>query len=522
MKLFKSISAYVLALFMIVVCSVGCSAVKKFPQTANDITVKFWDSGVGSEFLKKTVEQFQIKYPEYRVWTDISSNRKDIVNDFGQGEEIDGVDVWMFPVDSISSKTLAAYAEPLNDILGKTYGDESKTIGEKYEPAVLEALQWPDGNYYSLSYSGGWYGIVYNETIIDGENYRLPRTTQELEELTIELAADPALKNMRPYIHYAEGGYWNFVYNVWQAQYDGMDYYTNTFMPLDGGESDPAPSKNVLTKQDGRYQAIQALERILKPAYVYSGSNSLAFTDAQTLFIKDRAVMMVNGSWMLNEMQSVEGATTSFKIMKNPVISAIIDKCPTITGENGGTADEELCALIDAVDAASSSAAVPLTGNGYSVSLEDAARVYEARNIMSNNFDAHGIIIPTYSSAKEGAKLFIEYFYSDENLKNYWDTTQLPLPVTYSNGEGPDMTGWTEWSIQQQEYAKTAIPMYLIQRTASPVFTAGGADPYADVNIVSKFTSENANDRLTAAEAWDSIISIFNKNWENYLTNAQL
>ena len=141
---------------------------------------------------------------------------------------------------------------------------------------------------------------------------------------------------------------------------------------------------------------------------------------------------------------------------------------------------------------------------------------------MKNNFDVHGIMIPTYSTAKEGAKLFVKYFYSDENLKNYWETTKLPLPVHYSNGEGPNMEGWDEWSIQQQEYAKKSIPLYLVQRTASPIFTAGGADPYADVNIVSKFTSNNPNDRLDVGGVWDLIAGTLNREWENYKTNAQL
>lgn len=521
MKFLKKSVVCFLALLTITACLTGCIGKKPTPQTQHDITVKFWNSGINSEFLTKTIEGFQKAYPEYRVWPEISSNRKDIVNDFGKGEEIDGVDVWMYPTDSLSSKTIAEYVEPLNDILTEKYKDESITIGAKFEPIVLENLKRTDGNYYSLSYSGGCYGIVYNEDIMKEGNYPLPRTSTELEYLTIDLARDLESKGISPFIHFTEGGYWNMIYSVWQAQYDGLDYYQNTFMPLDGGESDPAPSKNVLLKKDGRYKAIEALGRILKPSYVYNGSNSTSFTDAQTLYIQNKAVMMVNGSWMLNEMKTT-ATNKNFKIMKTPVISSIVEQCDSIKGENGGSAEDELCALIDAVDSVSSAEDVPLSGAGYSVEKEDAERIYVARNIMKNNFDVHGIMIPTYSTAKEGAKLFVKYFYSDENLKNYWETTKLPLPVHYSNGEGPNMEGWDEWSIQQQKYAKTSIPLYLVQRTASPIFTAGGADPYADVNIVSKFTSNNPNDRLDVGGVWDLIAGTLNREWENYKTNAQL
>ena len=58
---------------------------EEHPQTANDITVRYWNSGIGVEYLDKTVENFQKAYPQYRVWLDTSSNRRDIVNDFGNG-----------------------------------------------------------------------------------------------------------------------------------------------------------------------------------------------------------------------------------------------------------------------------------------------------------------------------------------------------------------------------------------------------------------------------------------------------
>ncbi len=523
MKIIKKTLYFVLVAALSAVCFCGCMKEEEHPQTANDITVRYWNSGIGVEYLDKTVENFQKAYPQYRVWLDTSSNRRDIVNDFGMGAEIDTVDLWMFPVDSLSYKTLQEYAEPLNPILEQCYGNERSTITGKYETNVLDALQWPDGNYYTLSYSGGWYGIVYNTDVIDGVKYKLPRTTQELEYLVIDLANDSSLSNMSPFIHYNEVGYWEMIYTAWQAQYDGMEYYTNTFMPLDGGESDPAPSKTILTKQDGRRKALEALDRILAPNYMYRGSNSLVFTDAQTLFINNAAVMMVNGSWMLNEMRNVSGAKDKFLMMKTPVISSIVEQCPSLDGaESGGDPDAELCALIDAVDQAATAAEVPLEGSGYKVTESDRNRVFEARNIMGNNFDAHGFLIPSYSNAKEGAKEFIKYFYSDENLKNYWDTTQLPLPVHYDNGQGPDMTGWDEWSIQQQQLSATSVPLYTIQRTASPVFTAGGANPYADINVVSRFTADSGTDRKSWDLVWDEIVAEHNRKWESYLTNAQL
>lgn len=525
MKGFKK-TVILLTTVMVMFVSIGLTGCKldEFPDTENDVVLKFWRSGVGDSFISKTIENFQKEYPQYKVYLDSSTNRKDITRDFGESD-IDKVDIWMFPVDSLSSTTLKTYAEPFNDILESKYKDENATVYEKYEKSSIDALKWPDGNYYSLSYSGGWYGIVYNESMIGGDTgYTLPRTTEELEYLTIDLYNDNNLTNVAPYIHFVDEGYWKVIYNVWQAQYDGLDYYTNTFYPLGGyvdanaTTAEKNNAKTILTKQDGRYKAIEALERILKPQYVVNGSNTKTFTEAQTLFLEGKSVMMANGSWLFNEMRNTDTTGKSFKMMKNPVVSSIIERDDITTIDD----DEELRALIDAVDAVTKAEDVPLTGVGYDVSRDDANKIYAARNIMSNNFDAHGIIIPTYSNAKTAAKEFIKYFYSDENLKVYWDTTQLPLPVHYSNGNGPDMTGWDEWSVRQQTFATTATPLYTIQRTASPIFTAGSARPYANINVVSKFTANNAADRQDTAGVWNSIVTYHNSNWNKYVTNAQL
>ena len=139
---------------------------------------------------------------------------------------------------------------------------------------------------------------------------------------------------------------------------------------------------------------------------------------------------------------------------------------------------------------------------------------------MATNFDAHGIIIPKDATSKAGAKEFLKFFYSDENLKTYWETTQLPMMIKYSNGEGPDMKEWSAWSVSQQSFSSAAIPVYTIKRNCSPIFTLGGARPYGTEALMKNVTSRG--EYKSAAQTWAAVVEEVNRKRNDYKTNAQL
>ncbi len=496
--------------------SLGGCGPKLAPDTAEVIELSYWTSGLGEDIIKETIAGFEAKYPEYKVYYDPNASGSAILNTFGYGPNYDTVDLYMYAINGLAEEDIIEYAEPLDDLVNSRYEDEALTLGEKIMPKFRDALKSSDGKYHALTYGGGWTGIAYNQNVIDGEKFEVPNTTDEL----IELAGDLDDANLKPFIHYQTGGYWMTVVNVWQLQYDGLDYYMNTFLPLDDGTT--APSLNVLMAEDGRKKAMDVMEKIITPGYVYNGSNALVFTDAQTLFLNDAAVMMVNGSWMINEMKQHLSEEQNFSMMATPVISSIVDKCDTIRGEAGKSADEELSALIDAIDAADSMEDVSLQGTGYDVRQEDMERIYEARNTMHSNFDQHGILIPTYSTAKEAAKLFVQYFYSDENIRKYREVSHMPIPVQYSDGSAVDMDGWLDWEIQQARFTERCTTVFEESNKASKIFTAGGCTPYANIDFVTAFCNTNPQARLSSDAVWSQMLQTFERDWDTYVSNAQL
>lgn len=517
MKKLKVISAAILSL-IIPFSAVGCKK-EATPNTVDVIELSYWSSGLGEDYIKETIKGFEAKYPEYKVYFEPSANGGAIANTFGYGANYDTVDLYMYAINSLREEDIIEYAEPLDDIVNSKYENESMTLEEKILPKFRDALKSSDGKYHSLTYGGGWTGIAYNKNMFEEYDLDIPNTTDELVDLAVQI--DDEVKGVDgkpvpPFIHYQAGGYWMTVVSAWQIQYDGPDYYFDTFLPL-GGEM-TNPDKSILTTEDGRKAAMDVMEQIITPGFVFNGSNALVFTDAQTYFLNDRAAMMVNGSWMINEMKVHLNEKQDFSMMPTPVISSIIEKVPDRSISN----DKELSALITAIDKANTVDEVALSGTGYEVTKADLERVYEARHVMHSNFNEHGMLIPKYATAKEGAKKFIQYFYSDENVRMYHDVTHMTIPIQYSDGTAVNTTGWRDWEIQQQKFTDKYMTFFDQNANTSKIFTAGGCQFYGGIDFISAFCNPDSGQRLSSDKAWSQMVAIWDANWNNYKSNAQL
>lgn len=520
MKFWKRAAVFTIGAAILAGSLTGCG---RTPDSETDLQIHYWRSGYGEAYLNAIIKEFEEEYPQYNVILDVTADNSQLASTIKLGGNFNPVDLYMSVTPS--AKIRREYAEPLDDILEFTNPGENKTIGEKYDQEFLKYMQTEgsDGekHYYALSYAGGWAGIVYNADVIDGQKFEVPLTTDELEILAIDLDAE----GYTPFIHYNStfGGYWEYAFKVWQAQYRGLDFYLNTFYGLKDEEGN-SPSYNRLIddmdgdgnedKSDGRWQVLEFMEKIITPTYVKAGSNSSKFDEAQLEFFNDAAVMMVNGSWLQNEMGN---RNKNLKLMKMPVLSAIIDRCPSIAD------DTELAAVIRAVDAAGADVnSVPLEGTGYAISEADRAAVYEARNLLSGNFDQHGFIIPNYATAKQAAKDFIKFFYRDSSLVTFINTLHI-LPVIGLDDESlmPDTTAWTQWEKEQTKFFESSIPLMEASGNPSVIFTEGGADPFALINFVARFCSRGT-DHMSAQQIWDQMETTFKENWNNYLTNAGL
>lgn len=374
-------------------------------KLSGSINIRVWDGGYGLNWLDQVIVAFNAKYPDVKIGVSDSVERQQVFGDItGKSEKYDII---------FSESNVAEYSEecmtPIDDLYTFTAKGEDRTVGEKLNPVYAELLKYK-GHYYQIPSYVGAYGFVYNNDYVSDDE--LPVTTDELKALCENLKNTMGGAGS-PFIFSGETGvnYWNFAYCTWFAQYEGRTAYRaalNGAIIDENGEKKIDPSSAYLT---GGLKAMQACEDLLwyENGYINTQSTGLQFITAQRDFLKGKAAMMYNGSWMFNEMQTMfpNGTDYDFKMMKVPVISAIREKCATI--EN----DAELAALVRAIDAEKTE----LKGTGYEVSEADYNTVKEARAFFYAGGENANALIPINARNKELAKRFLAFMYSDAGIK---------------------------------------------------------------------------------------------------------
>ncbi len=494
------VGVLVLALTFCSLTGCGEKAENQGGGTAKDIEISVWDSGLGTEWLDNAIEEFEKEHPEYNVYYSASADGPATLAAFGMGE-VDTVDLY-FSAKSLTSGNKDK--ECLDDLLDSTADGDAKTIREKFDDAYLLMETEQDGKIYDLTYGGGTIGIVYNKALFEKAGIQtLPRTTDELALVCSTLLS----QNIVPFCHCVGQGYWSYLVENWYGQYEGMDYYLDTFY----GEA----SKDTFLKKDARYEILKAMEKLVPPQNVLNGSISGDHTTMQTKLLMGEAAMMVNGSWLQNEMASI-GEVDNFLTMKTPVLSSITDKLTSVKKE------VHLRNLIDAVDAVTEGTKKIeeyKVGNDYkiadiTVSAADWDYVYAARNTVPNNYSGLSSFIPTYSNAKEGAKEFLKYLYSDKGYQTYIDTLHIKLPMSLSKGE-IDTTSWSAFEQNQAHLLETTEQFFTWENSGkNRIFTDGGAQLFAELEYVNVFCSKSAEDRLSADEAWNKLVEEVNHKYE--------
>lgn len=504
MKNFKKLLIIALAA-CIAAFSTGCGGVGDVANTATDVQIYYWKSGYGVEFMQEIVNNFNSKQSEYTVHLDYNSNATTITSTLSLGED-NTYDLYFTMLNTMMYKSDFML---LDDVLALKPDGESKTIGEKYNPQLLSALKNADGTTNFLSYGCGWCGIAYNSDIIDGVNYLLPVTTDELEACIVDINNDRDLttKNIKPWLFFrtdSDAGYWSYPMTAWQVQYDGLDYYKNKMLMLED-EKGNSPSLEVLTKKDGRYEALKVAQKIITPSTVHPESTNTNHTKVQTLFLQGKAVFMPNGSWLLSESTG----TANVKMMKIPVISSIVDKLPDHSVES----DSELAALVRAIDDGDTQ--LKSDNYSYDVTQADYDYVKAARNLMYNNGAEQYIFIPRYSNAIDGAKEFLKYFFSDDGLSSFINHTGCMNSVNFTDASRADFSSLSAWGKQQAEFSDT-LTAICAPLTRAKLFVNSGLDSFLGLTYPNSMSATNVSDRKSVDELWQTLVQKANENWEEW------
>ncbi len=388
---------------------------------AQSLQIYCLDAGYGTEWLDSLISDFKNqswvkeKYPNLVVGepeiNDIETYAAEKIN---SGKNSNQTDLFFSFVHSMSTVFVQGQAEELSDVYSSTVPGEDLTVQEKMKDEVAESNMFYDNQsktykYYSMPWAGGIDGILYNADILSALGYSVPNTTNELiaicEGIKTKNSSDSKFdeyKETYSIMASTTTDYWRYLYQEWWAQYDGIEGTENYY----DGVVDGALSKYIFAMK-GRLETLKVMDELLsgENGYMSSDCNVLGFMTAQTNLLMGKGIFQANGDWFEREMKTTRaglvnrGYDYEIKLMKTPVISAIINKTPSITN------DEMLSAVISAID----EGATEYTG----VTAADFNIIKDARSVVVSEASRHGAVIPVYSDAKDVAKDFLRYMATD-------------------------------------------------------------------------------------------------------------
>ena len=348
-----------------------------------------------------------------------------------------------------------------------------------------------EAQYYQTNWASGMTGIMYNETKLKALGFdEMPRTTDELLHIMNTVknrTPDDTYGKTTSFATYGSSIYANYLYYTWWAQYQTAEEYVNFFSGID---SNTASRSSLIFRQQGRYESLSVLEKILHRnngiTWMNPNTASEAYLETQNKVLLGEALFMANGDWVDNELKMLregmikeEGKTPdTVKLMPAPVISAIRVKTPSITS------DEMLSAVVKAID------------NGETeyvgVDATDFATVKEAREVVYSIGPGHNACIPKYATGVNPAIDFLRYMATDKAQELYIKATNggtLPFEYDLKTKNSSLYESISAMQKGVMDYLTNQDVNILPAQSSFPLVRYGGLSTFASGSALEAFTS---------------------------------
>lgn len=549
----RIVSIFILMAFLLSIASMtGCAnTVSNDSQT---LEIYIGNFGYGYSWLDDEIDLFKEqswvkeKYPELNIPTPQHNSENNFAGQRIITGESNTIDLFFTTGSAASyfSRTDSSgnsYFEDLRSLYfdREIPGEKGKTIASKLKPEILDMQEIQNldktKSYYGLPWVDGYMGLLYNKTLLKqylGENYVLPRTTNELLALAEDLSEKKTQtgKSVVPFISASRASYWTQIFVTWWAQYEGTDSYDNYW----NGLSDLGEYDGSIFAQDGRLEALEVVESLIgrQHGFMHSDVSNLSFTAAQSKFLLGEGIMMANGDWFENEMRETQTENPyNYEItyMRMPVISSIIKQCKSVKD------DKALAFVVNQIDqnVAYENAKVAYAANwnkftdasNKELAEGDYNRISSARKLMYK-IDGHEAYIPAYATAKELAKDFLLFLATDTAIESFIDTTNgCGSPYLYDLAtKNPEM--YDSLPSIHKDRMKIATEGVRIPSVNSYALSyLGGLQILArTTNLEIVFTAQNSDDRKTPQRVWQDDIDYYTANqyanWNSLLMRAGL
>ncbi len=542
-KHIRKLLAVVLLIAMIATligCGTGGTAGGNQASGPKKLVIKFFKGGYGDEWLYAMADAFEEAYKDegYEVEIEVKASGGSTVaeQELKLGPEKNDVDLYF--ASSVSTHNVLNYSkkvmrdettpllEPLNDIynapaVGADKQPESKTIAERtfagFEDSYLykgtnEAWQ---GKIFNLSEFASSTGLFVNTKVLEKYGVSVPNTTDEFAAAVKTISQKGAADGVYPFTWAGNNapGYWYYLWYNWFAQYSGVEAFNNWVATMP--ESGDVKNDGWQVYEDrGILEAFKAMEPLMELDYSADGAVNFTHTEAQHYLMVGEAAFMVTGDWLLSEMKKdyMQEASTDVQMVKTPVASVI--------GTELGISDAQLSQAVSMIDSGKSNteliAAVP------GLQEAGAQRIRDARGIYTSIGSELQVMIPAYSDAKEVAKKFIQFLYSEDGCRIVRDNAYALVPVTCDSYEVSEPTVFLESVVKTFDNGN-AVAISMNNNKSVVRSTSGMLEfNYSSYCLPNTFKSMMMDKSITAQYIYETELAYVKSNWANWVAYAGL
>lgn len=439
-KTLKKALCVLLALSVTVTGLLGLTSCGK-KNDPNTIYVSIINKGYGNKWIGDLMGKFlqsDTAYADYKYELINSYDDSKIKTEVESGSKHVYYDLVVHAGNSTMINDNALY--DISEVYEASYKDGK--LSDYIDKSILSSFvkQKDDGTEFftAIPWAKGVRGLLINYDVVTealGANWDQSypiRTTNEFMQF-IKALNENLSANKRPFVMYSQDNYYDGLYVIWWAQFEGMKGVENYYKAKYEEAGDVKEGQKAFL-QEGRLHSLKVMEEIFS-----NDANYEIYTDwngMQAAYMEGKSAMLVNGDWLYNEM-GAKYEDKDIRFVKAPIISALgaelgLSTATEVEGDNmevtyNVTEESKFIEVIDYVDKLNNgeSAEKP-TG----VSDEIIARIKEARNMVYSNVDYSCMSIPSYSNKADIMIKFMKWLYSDVGQREYVTAMKgLTLPV---------------------------------------------------------------------------------------------
>lgn len=439
-------------------CGAATACTKSTPGGEDTLQIRCYKGGYGDDWLKELAKQFEKTFPGKKVEIVESSAN---VTEKSKNEILvpkkNNIDLYFtngsnfYSIIEQSKKVLKTSGQVLLEDLTDVYNskaigfdgkEESETIASRMFAGYKEQMSYNGslskwvGKVYKLSWADAMTGLIANVKVLNKYGLDIPVTTNDLVNCIETIAAHTKDDKIYPYSWAGSNcpGYWSYLFETWFAQYSSSANYRN-FMKCEPSSGDIQHEGYKVYEDVGILKGLEQMYEILDLRYSSNGSASKQHMTAQNEFLRGESGFIVDGDWMLDEMKDdyFEEAK-DIRFMKTPILSVIGTEC--------GLTEAEFKAVVVAVDEGKTDAELkalqPKLTDANIKRIRDARAVYDCIGVT------HDMFIPSYADAKDTAKLFMRFMYSNDGCRVFRNKAYANLPLSYHKEAGDANTPYQQ------------------------------------------------------------------------------